>query len=1004
MRVFEVAKELDVPAEALVHLLREMDVPVRSHMSDLADEHVARLRTVVERERRHGHAIAAPPAAEEAPAGGRRRRKREDLPAAPEAPAAEAAAEPAAPVAAAQTAAAPEPAQTRAEADTTASPIADAVEAIEGEAAVAAAERGADLVTRGGQPPKDVTVIVDTAAAPPADEAPAAPAPPAPVSARPLSARPAAPAAPEAPPAPERPAPAAPRREELRPAASARPSPGGGPATGGPTPVRPGQPGGQPRPAGPGGPGGDRRPSPPPSVRPGGPSGPRPARPEGQGAGAGSGTAAPPPAFVPRSARSMAPPMPPARTQSFGGRPGDTAGTTPTGGGTPGAGANAKKKDRKKGKKGRGTVDQTAVDDNFRKTMAAMESGGGRKKRRGQRDQGPSQTERREEEIRSRRAEEATTVRVNEFLTVAELAELIDVPANQIIGSAFKNLGLMVTINQRLDFDQIELLLDEFGFKAVREEEYGAEMEEAVEEDAPEDLQGRPPVVTVMGHVDHGKTSLLDYIRKTNVIAGEAGGITQHIGAYHVQLPDGRAISFLDTPGHAAFTAMRARGAEVTDVVILVVAADDSVMPQTIEAISHARNAGVPLIVAVNKVDLPDANPMKVKQDLLQHGVVLEDFGGDVMSAEVSAKKGQGMDDLLEKVLLLSDIQELKANPDREAVGTVIEAQLDVGKGPVATVLVTNGTLRVGDHVVCGMYAGRIRAMLDERNRPVQSAGPAIPVQILGLSGVPGAGDQLIAMEADRAAEIAQTRQRLEREKRMRIKSRGVKLTDLSRLLAKGEQAQLNLVIKGDVDGSVQALSDSLEQLSTAEVRVQVIHRGVGAINESDVLLASTSGAIVVGFHVRPTGEARSVAEREDVDIRLYNIIYEAVEEVRAAMEGLLTPEEREIMLGTAEVRQLFKVPRVGTVAGCMVTSGVLDRRGKIRVVRDAVQVYEGELESLKRFKDDAREVREGFECGLNIRNFNDIKVGDVLECYRVEEVARTLAGIAAEQERAANA
>jgi translation initiation factor IF-2 len=706
---------------------------------------------------------------------------------------------------------------------------------------------------------------------------------------------------------------------------------------------------------------------------------------------------------VPRSARSMAPPSPPsnARTQSFGGRPGDGGGPVNQGGGTPGAGANAgKKKDRKK-KKGRGAVDQTAVDDNFRKTMAAMESGGGRKKRRGQRDQGPSQAERREEEIQRRRAEEATTVRVNEFLTVAELAELIDVPANQIIGSAFKNLGLMVTINQRLDFDQIELLLDEFGFKAVREEEYGADMEEAVEEDAPEDLQPRPPVVTVMGHVDHGKTSLLDYIRKTNVIAGEAGGITQHIGAYHVELAGGRTISFLDTPGHAAFTAMRARGAEVTDVVILVVAADDSVMPQTVEAISHARNAGVPLIVAVNKVDLPDANPMKVKQDLLQHGVVLEDFGGDVMSAEVSAKKGMGMDELLEKVLLLSDIQELTANPDREAVGTVIEAQLDVGKGPVATVLVTNGTLRVGDHVVCGMYAGRIRAMLDERNRPVQQAGPAIPVQILGLSGVPGAGDQLVAMEADRAAEIAQTRQRLEREKRMRIKSRGVKLTDLSKMLAKGEQAQLNLVIKGDVDGSVQALSDSLEQLSTAEVRVQVIHRGVGAINESDVLLASTSGAIVVGFHVRPTGEARNVADREDVDIRLYNIIYEAVEEVRSAMEGLLSPEEREIMLGTAEVRQLFKVPRVGTVAGCMVTSGVLDRRGKIRVVRDAVQVYEGELGSLKRFKDDAREVREGFECGLNITNFNDIKVGDVLECYRVEEVARTLAGIAAEQERA---
>jgi translation initiation factor IF-2 len=1014
MRVLEVAKELGVPAEALVHLLREMDVPVRSHMSDVPEQAVARVRTVIERERRHGHpqATEAVEAALGEAAGGSRRRRRVRQPG-DEPEAAEAGTDtPAAAQAEAPAAPAAEP--VRAEADTTASPTADAADAIGAEAAEAAAERGADLVTRGGQPPKDVTVVVEPPAAPEAAApapAPEAEAPaPAPVAERP---------APQ-PAAPERPA-----REELRPAASARPSgpqpplsarptPAGPPsARPGGAPQRPGQPqGGPPRPAqggpprpGQGGPGGDRRPSPPPSVRPGGPSGPRPVRPEGQNAGAGTGTGAPPrPEFVPRSARSMAPPMPPssARTQSFGGRPGDGGGPVNNASSAGGAagGAAGKKKDRKKGKKGRGAVDQTAVDDNFRKTMAAMESGGGRKKRRGQRDQGPSQTERREEEISRRRAEEATTVRVNEFLTVAELAELIDVPATQLIGSAFKNLGLMVTINQRLDFDQIELLLDEFGFKAVREDEYAAEMEETVEDDDPVDLKARPPVVTVMGHVDHGKTSLLDYIRKTNVIAGEAGGITQHIGAYHVQLPDGRAISFLDTPGHAAFTAMRARGAEVTDVVILVVAADDSVMPQTIEAISHARNAGVPLIVAVNKVDLPDANPMKVKQDLLQHGVVLEDFGGDVMSAEVSAKKGQGMDELLEKVLLLSDIQELRANPDREAVGTVIEAQLDVGKGPVATVLVTNGTLRVGDHVVCGMFAGRIRAMLDERNRPVPSAGPAIPVQILGLPGVPGAGDQLIAMEADRAAEIAQTRQRLEREKRMRIKSRGVKLMDLSRMLAKGEQAQLNLVIKGDVDGSVQALSDSLEQLSTAEVRVQVVHRGVGAINESDVLLASTSGAIVVGFHVRPTGEARGVAEREDVDIRLYNIIYEAVAEVRAAMEGLLTPEEREVMLGTAEVRQLFKVPRVGTVAGCMVTSGVLDRRGKIRVVRDAVQVYEGELESLKRFKDDAREVREGFECGLNIRNFNDIKVGDILECYRVEEIARTLAGIAAEQER----
>jgi translation initiation factor IF-2 len=678
--------------------------------------------------------------------------------------------------------------------------------------------------------------------------------------------------------------------------------------------------------------------------------------------------------------RRGAPPLPPRRAAEGG------AGATARPGATTDAAGKRRKKDRKK----RRGVDQEAVDDMFKKTMAAMESTGGRRRRKG-RDSGPSAQERREEEQARVRQEEATTVRVNEFLTVAELAELIDVSASQIISSAFKNLGLMVTINQRLDFDQIELLLDEFGFRAVREEEYGVDFEEAVEEDQPEELSPRPPVVTVMGHVDHGKTSLLDHIRKANVIAGEAGGITQHIGAYHVQLEDGRAVSFLDTPGHAAFTAMRARGAEVTDIVILVVAADDSVMPQTIEAISHARNAGVPLVVAVNKVDLADSNPMKVKQDLLQHGVVLEDFGGDVMSADISAKKGTGVDELLEKVLLQAEILDLKANPDREAHGTVIEAQLDVGKGPVATILVTNGTLRVGDSVVCGLYSGRIRAMLDERGRAVSEAGPAIPVQILGLPGVPAAGDQLVGMEADRAHEIASTRQRLEREKRMRIKGRGVKLTDISKLLARGETQQLSLVIKGDVDGSVQALSDSLEQLSTSEVHVQVIHRAVGAINESDVLLASTSDAIVIGFHVRPSTEARAIADREGVDIRLYSIIYEAVEEVRLAMEGMLAPEEREIMLGTAEVRQIFKVPRVGTVAGCMVTSGELQRRGKVRVIREGVQVYEGELESLKRFKDDVREVREGFECGLNVHNFNDVKVGDVIECYRVEEVARSL-------------
>ena len=670
-------------------------------------------------------------------------------------------------------------------------------------------------------------------------------------------------------------------------------------------------------------------------------------------------------------------------------------GPTPSSGQSAGASAGGGgKKDKKKKKQRR--VDQDAVQENIARVMTELKTGG--KKRRHRREESPGRVER-EAERKRVAAEEAQTVRVNEFLTVAELAELIDVSATQIVGSAFKNLGLLVTINQRLDFDQIELLLEEFGFRAVREEEYAGELtEEEKTPDAAEDMEWRPPIVTIMGHVDHGKTSLLDHIRKTNVIAGESGGITQHIGAYHVQLQDDRKITFLDTPGHAAFTAMRARGAELTDLVVLVVAADDSVMPQTIEAISHAKNAGVPIIVAVNKVDLPGAEPSKIKQDLLQHGVVVEEFGGQILSAEVSAKKGTGVPDLLDKILLQSEMLDLKANPSRAAQGTVVEAQLDVGKGPVATVLVTNGTLRVGDSFVCGHYDGRVRAMLDERGKAVQEAGPGIPVVVLGIAGVPGAGDSLVVMEAERASEIAGTRQRLEREKQLRIKGRGVKLTDISRILAEGKTAMLNLIIKGDVDGSVQALSDSLLQLGTQEVQVDVIHRGVGAINESDVLLATTAGAIVIGFHVRPTAEARAVAAREGVDIKLYNIIYEAVEDVRSALEGMLTPEEKEVLLGVAEVRQLFKVPRIGTVAGCYVTEGVLDRKGRVRVVRDAVQVYEGELGSLKRFKDDVREVREGFECGLNVQGFNDVKVGDQIECYRVESVARTLAGAAAKE------
>jgi translation initiation factor IF-2 len=900
MRVYEVAKELDVSSEALVHLLREMDIPVRSHMSLLGDEHVARLRTVMERERRLGHASAdraIEAAIEDAQAGPRRRRRRKsDEPVA-----------------------------------------AEAIEAPESEASEEGVEAKAEPIAAEAEEPREAPVAEERG--PVDDEAGATPAT---EPVEPAAPRAAAPSAPTTPPPP--------RRTTPPPAGPPPPVPSTPPPRREERPVARQEP---------------------PAARDAG--APRPARAE----------------FTPTPVRRGAAAAPTQRPAT-GGPGAPPAKVKVEADGFTADGKKRRKKDRKK-KRG---VDQEAVDQMFKKTMAAMGGGGTRRRRKG-RDIGPSAQERREEERERQRVEEATTVRVNEFLTVAELADMIDRNPTEIISSAFKNLGLMVTINQRLDFDQIEMLLDEFGFQAIREEEYGAEADYELEADEEEQLLPRPPVVTVMGHVDHGKTSLLDYIRKTNVIAGESGGITQHIGAYNVDLDDDRSITFLDTPGHAAFTAMRARGAEVTDLVILVVAADDSVMPQTIEAISHARNAGVPLIVAVNKVDLPDSDPMRVKQDLLQHGVVLEEFGGDVLAADVSAKQGTGVDELLDKVLLQAELLELKANPNRAATGAVIESQLDVGKGAIATVLVTNGTLRVGDSFVCGRYDGRVRAMLDERGNTVADAGPATPVQILGFAGVPQAGDQLVALEAERAAEISQTRQRLDREKRMRIRSRGVRLTDISRMLEKGEETQLNLVIKGDVDGSVQALSDALEQLSTPEVRVEVIHRGVGAINESDVLLASTAGAIVIGFHVRPTGEARAVADREEIDIRLYNIIYEAVAEVRAAMEGLLSPEEREVLLGAAEVRQIFKVPRVGTVAGCMVTDGEIQRRGRIRVVRDGVQVYEGELGSLKRYKDDVREVREGFECGLNVANFNDIKVGDVIECYRVEEVARTLSSVA---------
>jgi translation initiation factor IF-2 len=651
---------------------------------------------------------------------------------------------------------------------------------------------------------------------------------------------------------------------------------------------------------------------------------------------------------------------------------------------------------RKKGKKGKRTsVDQEAVHANILRTLQGMKSPAARK---GRRPDEPSFRDVQAGRLAEEREREKTLIRVNEFISVSELASAMKVPATQIVQFAFKELGLMVTVNQRLDFDQIELIASAFGFQAVREDEYAAEADAGAPEESPEQLEARPPVVTIMGHVDHGKTSLLDYIRKANIVAGEAGGITQHIGAYHVELPGDKKITFLDTPGHQAFTAMRARGAQVTDIVVLVVAADDQVMPQTVEAISHARNAGVPIIVAINKVDLPTANAPKVKQDLLQHNVVLEEYGGTVLSAEISAKKGTGIDHLLEQILLQAEILDLKANPTGKGHGVVLEATLDPGKGPLATILVQRGTLTGGDNFICGKFSGRVRALYDERGKAVKAAGPSIPVQILGFEGVPAAGDIFaVVTDANEARDIAQKRQRLEREAQNRRSAKGTSLEDFSRALKEGEVSMLRIIIKADQGGPAEALADALAQLSTSEVRVDVVHRGVGAITESDVLLAKASGAIVLGFHVRPDSNARAAAEREQVDVRTYRIIYEAVEDVRNALEGLLKPEERETVLGEAEVLQLFKVSKVGTIAGCTVRSGTIQRTAKARVMRDGTTVYTGALSSLKRFKDDVREVREGLECGIGIENFNDLKVGDRIESFRMEEIKRTLQPAAGE-------
>ena len=584
---------------------------------------------------------------------------------------------------------------------------------------------------------------------------------------------------------------------------------------------------------------------------------------------------------------------------------------------------------------------------------------------------------------------EAGVLKLTEFVTANDLATMMNVPVTKVIQTCF-NLGLFVSINQRLDAETINIVAEEFGFTT---EFVSADVAHAIEEEAdkPEDLVPRPPIVTVMGHVDHGKTSLLDYIRKSNVIAGEAGGITQHIGAYNVTLDDGRHITFLDTPGHEAFTAMRARGAKVTDIAIIIVAADDGVMPQTVEAINHASVAGVPIVFAINKVDKPNANPDKIKEELAGMNYLVEEWGGKYQSQDISAKQGIGVKELLDKVLLEAEMLDLKANPHRKATGSVIESTLDKGRGYVATVLVNNGTLRVGDIVLAGTSYGRIKAMFNERNQRIKEAGPAEPVIILGLNGAPQAGDNFnVFDEEHEARDIAARREQLAREQSLRT-SKHLTLEELGRRRALGDFHELNVIVKGDVDGSIEALSDSLIKLSTPEVQVNVIHKAVGQISESDVMLAAASNAIIIGFQVRPSADARKVAEREEVDIRLYSIIYDAIEELKAAMEGLLSPEIKEEITATLEIRETFKISKVGTIAGCMVKEGKINRSNKVRLIRDGIVIYTGELASLKRMKDDVKEVSSGFECGLNIANYNDIKVGDIVEGFEQIEVKKSL-------------
>ena len=637
-------------------------------------------------------------------------------------------------------------------------------------------------------------------------------------------------------------------------------------------------------------------------------------------------------------------------------------------------------------------ISEEDVQKQVKETLARLTNKGnknnkGAKYRRDKRDA----IQKREHELMEQEEMESKVLKLTEFVTANDLANMIDVPVTQVIGTCM-SIGIMVSINQRLDAETINIVAEEFGFQT---EYVSAEVVEAIkadeEDDNEEDWVARPPIVTVMGHVDHGKTSLLDNIRNANVIAGEAGGITQHIGAYNVKLQSGRRITFLDTPGHEAFTAMRARGAKVTDIAIIIVAADDNVMPQTVEAINHASAAGVPIVFAINKIDKPHANPDKIKEELANMNYLVEDWGGKYQSQEISAKKGIGVEDLLEKVLLEADLLDLKANPKRRAVGSIIESSLDKGRGYVSTVLVENGTLKVGDIVLAGTHFGRVKAMFNERNQRIEKAGPSEPALILGLNGAPQAGDTFNVLETDQEArEIANRREQLQRELGLRTQKM-LTLDDIGRRIAVGNFQELNVIVKGDVDGSVEALSDSLIRLSTEEIQVNVIHKAVGQISESDVVLAAASDAIIIGFQVRPALPARRLAEKEGVEIRLYSIIYDAIEEVKSAMEGMLSPEIKEEITANVEVLQVFKITKVGTIAGCMVREGKIKRSNKVRVIRDGIVVHSGELESLKRFKDDVKEVVAGLDCGLNIVNYNDIQVGDIIEAYEETEIKKTL-------------